>query len=101
MAQIFPLPCRVGPEAAHRLTEALAVMIDQGRDLGPRDAQIRSLGLSIDTLVQALQSELEKFGLAEELGALMGRLERLAALARSYPDPNADGSANMEDASVR
>jgi len=84
-AEIISLPCHVDPEGARRLAATLAAVIEDGGDPGPRGAQIRSLGQSLEGLVQTLRTELEKLGLSNDLEALTGKLERLALLARSYP----------------
>lgn len=84
MAEILFVPHHVSAEGTRRLADALTVMIEEGRELGSRRAQIHSLGLSIDTLVRALRAELDKLGLAKDLEVLTDRLEHLATLAGSY-----------------
>lgn len=86
MAEILSLPCRIDRAGARRLSDSLATLIATGRDPGPRDAQIRSLGMSLAALVQALDGELRRLEVSEDIEALTGSLKRLAAVARSYRD---------------
>ena len=84
MAEVHTFPLRCDRDGARRLVDVLTATVEDGRDPGPRGAQIRGLGFSLETLLQALRIELTRVGLAEKLAEQMGTLERVAALARSY-----------------
>jgi hypothetical protein len=84
MAEVQPLPVRIDAEGARRLADVLTAMIEDGGDFGPREAQIQSIGLSLETLVQRLRAELTRLGVADRLAGPMSNLERLATSARTY-----------------
>ncbi|XYD11939.1 hypothetical protein R1A27_32800 (plasmid) [Methylobacterium sp. NMS12] len=84
MAEVQFLPVRTDHDGAGRLAAALTEMIEAGGDPGPRDAQIRGLGLSLEALVQALRAELTSLGVGEDLEGPMATLDRMAGLASSY-----------------
>ena len=90
MAEVHTFSLRFDRDGARHMVDVLTATVEDGRDPGPRGAQIQSLGLSLETLLQALRIELTRVGLAEKLAEPMGSLERVAALARSY---RADDSA--------
>lgn len=69
------------------LTDALAGAFADGVDLGPRGAQIRALGRSLETTIAALRKSLvglgDATGKVETLAKLDG-LNRMARAARTY-----------------
>ena len=95
MAEILPFTGQLSHEGAARLTAALKQAFAGGAELGPRGPQIRALGFSLRSLIDALQAELDWLdvslpdagpALSEllELGALLADLERLSELAGTY-----------------
>lgn len=90
MAEILSMDHRLSDEGVGRLADGLTAMIEQGQDPDPRGVQIRSLGLSLPTLVQTLQVEPARLDLVGDLDALTSNLERLARSARAYGADGAD-----------
>lgn len=95
MAEILPFTGRLNPEGAARLSAALAQAFADGSDLGRREPQIRALGLSLGSLVDALRAELDQLDacLADsrlpssghpKCRTLLAEFERFAELARAY-----------------
>ena len=95
MAEIRTMSPPISVEGARRLSASLAVMVEQGVT-GPRGPQIRSLGLSLETLVRALRRELARIGASNDLKDCLATIERLATLASAYPDPNVGPAPDME-----
>ncbi|MCJ2119264.1 hypothetical protein MKK65_22290 [Methylobacterium sp. J-001] len=100
MAEIRTMTPQISVEGARRLSASLAEKIEQGVT-GPRGAQIHSLGLSLETLVGALIHELVQIGASDDLNDCLTKVERLAALARAYPDPNVGAAPDMEGDLIR
>lgn len=90
----------ISAEGARRLSASLAEMIGQGV-IAPRGPQIRSLGLSLETLVATLRRELTQIGASDDLNGHLATIERLAALARACPDPNVGAAFGMEGGPIR
>ena len=95
MAEIVAFTGQLSHEGAVRLTAALKQAFAGGAELGPRGPQIRALGFSLRSLINALQAELDWFDVRSpgvgpalctllELGALIADLERLSELAGTY-----------------
>lgn len=108
MADLRSIGSRMDAAGAARLTAALARAFAAGDDLGPRAAQIRALGLSLESLTGVLRAELVALDAAlAELGvrssghpgsyALLVEVERVADLARAYGDPAVAGTAGPTD----
>jgi len=95
MAEILTMTPPISVEGARRLSASLTEMVEQGVT-GPRGPQIRSLGLSLETLVATLRRELAQIGMSDDLNGCLATVERLAALARTYPDPNVGAAPDME-----
>lgn len=69
------------------LTTALAGAFAEGVDLGPRGAQIRALGESLETMIEALRLKLAGLGGQLETGGTLldlDQLTRMAKAARTY-----------------
>ncbi|MCJ2089547.1 hypothetical protein MKK88_26680, partial [Methylobacterium sp. E-005] len=69
------------------LTAALAGAFAEGVDLGPRGAQIRALGESLTTMIEALRPKLAGFGerlQIDEMELDLTQLSRMAEAARAY-----------------
>jgi hypothetical protein len=90
MAEVHFLPVRSNHERAGRLATALAEMIEAGRDLGPRGAQIRGLGQSLEALVRTLRAELTQLGVEDRLDGSMSALDRMASVASAYQGDASD-----------
>ena len=101
MAEMHLITPSINPEGARRLGASLSELFEQGIDTGPRGPQIRSLGLSLETLAEALRRELARIGVSESLNEGLANIERLAALARAYPDPDVCAAPDTEGAPVR
>ena len=95
MAEILPFTGQLSHDGAVRLTAALKHAFANGAELGPRGPQIRALGFSLRSLIEALQAELDWLDVSLPdagpalfkhlgLGVLLADLERLSALAGSY-----------------
>ncbi|MCJ2054043.1 hypothetical protein [Methylobacterium sp. J-070] len=94
MAEIRTMTAPISVEGARRLSASLTEMVEQGV-AGPRGPQIRSLGLSLETLLGVLRRELARIGASDDLNDCLAKVEQLAALARAYPDPNVGAAPNM------
>lgn len=69
------------------LTAALAGAFAEGVDLGPRAAQIRALGESLDTMIAALRLVLVDLGerlQIDDTNLDLDQLVRMARAARTY-----------------
>lgn len=95
MAKILPFTGQLSREGAVRLTTALAQTFASGADLGSRRSQIRALGLSLGSLVEALRIELDRIddcltdarlpsSSYPECRAILAEFERFAGLASAY-----------------
>lgn len=100
MAEIESFIPRISPDGARRLSASLTEVLEQG-GTGPRGAHIRSLGLSLEMLVEALRRELVRVGAGDDLDGYLTEVERLATLARSYLDPDSDSAPNAAATPVR
>ncbi|MCJ2084867.1 hypothetical protein MKK88_02515 [Methylobacterium sp. E-005] len=75
------------------LTMALAGAFAEGVDLGPRGAQIRALGESLATMIEALRPKLAGLGerlQIDEMELDLTQLSRMAEAARAYGISEAD-----------
>ncbi|TXM93763.1 hypothetical protein [Methylobacterium sp. WL116] len=109
MTEILSFTGRLNPEGAARLSAALTQAFADGADLGPRGPQIRALGLSLGSLVDALRAELDWLDVCPAdsqllssghpgCRALLAEFERFAELARAYraaDTPDAVGRAEL------
>ncbi|MCJ2063221.1 hypothetical protein MKK63_10920 [Methylobacterium sp. J-088] len=69
------------------LTATLAGAFAEGVDLGPRGAQIRALGASLETMIEALRLVLVDLGERPQVDDVeldLDRLTRMAKAARTY-----------------
>lgn len=82
MAEVHSVAFRISAEGAHRLSASVAAIARGGGAPASRAPQIRSLGLSLEPLVEALRSEVLRIGNPERLGSLMVEVERIAHVAR-------------------
>ncbi|WCS28850.1 hypothetical protein LOK46_32575 (plasmid) [Methylobacterium sp. NMS14P] len=94
MAEVHPLPHRFNHEGAERLVKALEQAFSANVDLGPRWAQIRALGLSLQQLSRDLEQEINWAVLPldtlpeafrDNLRRLAAALTRLGVIAQAYP----------------
>nr|WP_042673480.1 hypothetical protein [Methylobacterium sp. B34] len=83
-ADVIAMPYRVAPGHARHLSENLAAMVAAGHDPGPRGAQIRALGLTLETSVRELRAELAQLGFEDGSVPLIETLELMARMARGY-----------------
>ncbi|MCJ2089058.1 hypothetical protein MKK88_24175 [Methylobacterium sp. E-005] len=75
------------------LTATLAGAFAEGVDLGPRGAQIRALGESLETMIEALRLELAGLGERPQIDDMeldLDQLSRMAKNARTYGMNEAD-----------
>ena len=77
----------VSVDEVHQRTEALNGAFAEGVDLGPRGAQIRALGGSMATMIEALRLRLTSLSGQLQIDATLldlDQLTRVAEAARTY-----------------
>lgn len=78
------MPYRAAPGHERRLAENFVARVASGHDPGPRGAQIRGLGLSLEASVRELRAARARAGLADGCAALIETRVLTARQARGY-----------------